>query len=317
MSDEYGALKTWLRRHGCRRFKVVSSKLMTTCPFHEENNPSFGILLDQQGRGWYKCFSAGCENTGWIGKLVTHLEGPYVEPRAFLATICFDSPVADVENADYRSKFVEVEVFNEMILEEYNAYSEYWETRGVNRDTIRKFKLGYSATRHAVAIPVRRIGSRELVGVSFRFADILPDFPSDLITKLANKEIQKYFYLTGTRPAVAIFGQETITDYMKPVYLFEGAIDAMLYHQETGAQVLARWGVMFSDLHREYLRQFFKVIIVADNDANEAGQTSAKATYRQLIQSVSCHCVTVPEPYKDYGEMFVKAGHQDFVAMLV
>lgn len=313
--DEYGALKTWLRRHGSRRFKVVSGKLMCTCPFHEENNPSFGILMDQQGRGWFKCFSAGCEVVGWIGKLVTHLEGPFVDPRTFLQSICFDSPIPDVESSDYRSKFVEVEVFNECILDEYNIYSEYWEHRGINRSTIQKFKLGYSPERHAVVIPVRRIGSRELVGLSFRFADSLPDFPQDLITKLANKELQKYFYLTGTRPAVAIFGQETILDYLKPVYLFEGALDAMLFHQNTGEQALARWGTMFSDLHREFLRQFLKVCIVADNDVHGAGQTNARATYRQLVQSVDCHCVTVPSPYKDYSEMCLAKGPSSLIPL--
>lgn len=70
--NEYRSLQSWLKGHGCRDFFVSGDNLMTNCPFHDDNKPSFGVIVDEYGNGCYNCF--GCDIKGSIADLICKLE---------------------------------------------------------------------------------------------------------------------------------------------------------------------------------------------------------------------------------------------------
>lgn len=295
----YWGLKLWLAKHGCSRFKLVNHSLMCTCPFHEETNPSFGIVADTSGKLVFKCFA--CQVRGSLKHLVNHLEGSWVNPTFFKHEIGQGSPILDLDEfLKDKDKFHNhKENFPEEVLDKFNFLSPYWSKRGIQDSTVKFFKLGWDRSKFSVSIPMREVKSQMLAGVCFRYTDCLPDFPADLLPKIRK---QRFYQLPGSSPNRSFFGQETICNFANPVYLFESALDAANYWQRTAYQSLARWGTnLLTKLQRDYLQQFSEILIVADNDEHGIGQQNAKALQSQLLQIVRCKILTV-QNHKDYTE---------------
>lgn len=301
---EYSGLKLWLKKHGCRRFKTSGDTLMCTCPMpdHDDTNPSFGVTIDRKGHGWFNCFS--CNTKGRIDSLVRILEGHWATVEMFRDILGEGSPIPDIREYERngKNKYEEINVWPEQILQDYNYCHPYWTSRGIQQETIQEFCLGWSPEKFSVTIPMRKLGSEELVGVCFRYVETDPNFPQDLREKLQRRLIQKYYYLPGSQPMISLFGTKTATDRMKPIYLFEGAIDALNFHQRTGNQAVARWGSKLHELQRNFLQRFSEVKIIADNDSKGQGQATARTALIQLIRDVRCSTWIVDSGHKDYTD---------------
>ena len=59
------AVKQLLEEKGCKHIRVNGNQLNCTCPFHDDNKPSFGINLET---GAYQCFA--CDAKGSITDFV-------------------------------------------------------------------------------------------------------------------------------------------------------------------------------------------------------------------------------------------------------
>lgn len=58
-----------LQQKGCNRIKTRDEELTCCCPFHEDENPSFGINLTS---GAYKCFA--CDEKGSIVNFIAKMK---------------------------------------------------------------------------------------------------------------------------------------------------------------------------------------------------------------------------------------------------
>ena len=64
----YEKLKNILEINGIKNYKKIGNWMMTNCLFHEDDNPSFGININDGG---YNCFS--CHESGNFKQLVKEM----------------------------------------------------------------------------------------------------------------------------------------------------------------------------------------------------------------------------------------------------
>jgi DNA primase len=135
--------------------KKRGANLLGLCPFHNEKTPSFTV---SPAKGIYKCF--GCGASGNAVNFVMELEHfSYPEALKYLAKkYNIEVPETEIQDESYKEHQSEKEslfVLNTFaenhFVEQLNQTDEgkniglsYFIERGFTKDTIQKFKLGYS-----------------------------------------------------------------------------------------------------------------------------------------------------------------------------
>lgn len=308
--EPYSGLKSWLRQHGHDKFASSGNNLMICCPFHNERNPSMGIILDQEGNGIYQCW--GCGQKGNIEKLIKHYDGYTQDTLNVKKLMSIGSPISALEYKNRGSNVFKqnFEVYADSIMNQYKYKTSFWKSRGINDESVKKFLLGFDpVTYFAGVTPVRHYENLQILGVNFRIWYEHPDCPIQLKNKIDNKIIKKYIYQKDTKRNLSFGCIETVQgcSSMDTIWLFEGFIDAVNFWQRTGEPTLARWGSDLAFSQVDYLKRFKQVNIVMDNDV--AGEISARKTYLKLIENkVRPKLYKIDLPVKDYSEA-VTLGH--------
>ncbi|MFA4942903.1 MAG: CHC2 zinc finger domain-containing protein, partial [Patescibacteria group bacterium] len=125
--------------------KPAGSNLRAACPFHQEKTPSFMISPEKQI--WH-CF--GCGKGGDIFGFVMEMEG-----LSFSEALRFLAPKAgvvlrqeDSTETSKRSRLLDIleiarDYYHLQLFKNENI-KNYLKTRGLNEETVRDFKIGYS-----------------------------------------------------------------------------------------------------------------------------------------------------------------------------
>ena len=158
---------------------------------------------------------------------------------------------------------------------------EYFKGRGINKDSVIRFKLGYSQTQDMVTIPVHSpdglcLGfvGRSVEGKQFKNSTDLPKSKT-LFNLSRNKRVDK-------------------------VFVVESSFDAIRLEQ-VGAHAVATLGATISKEQRKLLKQYFiQVIALGDND--EAGTNMSNKLLTDLGYD-RCIIAHVPEGKKDVSDM--------------
>lgn len=177
-------------------------------------------------------------------------------------------------------------------LRDSPGYEYLTKVRGLNEETIQKFKLGYDPQKDAVSIPSYKGG--ELINIKYRFLN-----PKDI----------RYIGTAGAEPW--LFHDEGIEIGMEKgaVFIAEGELDAMSLWQMgvknvispgAGANSFGEW--------IEKLDKVKQVWIVYDND--NPGQQAAKEL-AERIGVEKCRNVIYPEGVKDANEFLLKHNTSD------
>jgi DNA primase len=130
--------------------KAGASRFVGLCPFHTERTPSFGVNAAQQ---FFKCF--GCGEGGDVFSFIQKIEGvTFFEALKLLAErngiplpkrAEYTDPETKVRAAVYRMHEIAFEHFSSLLHSSAGAEARaYLETRGVSRDSIDEFGLGYA-----------------------------------------------------------------------------------------------------------------------------------------------------------------------------
>ena len=61
-------VQEWMEEAGADRIRVSGVNLVSTCPFHGDQRPSFAFDFE---RGIYVCYSANCGETGNVYTFLT------------------------------------------------------------------------------------------------------------------------------------------------------------------------------------------------------------------------------------------------------
>ncbi|NTU70077.1 DNA primase [bacterium] len=128
--------------------KKAGRNYKANCPFHKEKTPSFMISPDKQI--WH-CF--GCQKGGDVFRFIMEMEGmDFPEALKFLAKktgvqIQSYSPEAtNKKNALYDINSLAASFYHKVLNEDKDAQiaRDYIKKRGLDKNTVMEFKLGYS-----------------------------------------------------------------------------------------------------------------------------------------------------------------------------
>lgn len=299
---------------GFMYLKKSGKELIGLCPIHGENTPSFTVDPDKQ---MFYCH--GCGEGGDIIKLFQLVEniGSAYEALEQLAEKK-DIPLSGVTDEGYQRR-KEFQRKQQAIIEKANENVkqkeavEYLLGRGINQESVTKFRIGYGEKNHSIIIPL--IDHRGLaVGYCERFIGEPPEgFKSKyrLPAESHNELFKKSEFLFNEHESRKALKKEQY------LLVFEGQFDAISADQIGFPSAVA---YMQSSLAKEQAKRVADLaetntVIVLVPDRNGSGTDSISNNYH-LLKSINPRCVIkfllLPKEYINGKEMdfndFVRRG---------
>ncbi|MBQ8014207.1 MAG: DNA primase [Treponema sp.] len=287
------------------------------CPFHHEKTPSFSVTQD---KNMYYCF--GCHEGGDAIKFVMEMEKiRFPEAVKLLARKCgvevkyANNFLPRPENTD-NSKELYIDLYTRvadmfhygLLRTEAGRFAlEYITKRGISRETIEKFKLGYSpADRQWLKKFLRSKNfSDDFLARSGLFSKKYPDvafFSDRLMFPIFDRRGQvvafggrflrgnpekspKYLnsgdliqYRKGETLYAFNFAKQAIRESKKVIFC-EGYMDCIAYHQCGISYAVAPLGTALTDDQIKIVRGFADTVLLSF-DSDGAGQA---ATQRAIL----------------------------------
>ncbi|MBR2856550.1 MAG: DNA primase [Bacteroidales bacterium] len=275
------------------------------CPFHNEKTPSFSVSAS---KGIYKCFGCGKSGTA-VGFVMEHENMSYTEALKYLAkkyNIEVVEKEETVEEIARRQRSESLYLVSEYAMKFFQdsmqtpegqavAY-QYFKSRGLEDETIRKYGLGWSPTsRRGLSDAARAAGYKEEflieTGLSIRYDDgRLVDrfydrvmFPVHSVsgriiafggrTLRTDKSVAKYvnspeteIYVKSRSLYGIYFAKNDIARQDKCI-LVEGYLDVLSMHQLGIRNVVASSGTSLTVEQIRLIRKFTNnVTIIYDGD---------------------------------------------------
>ncbi len=319
------------------QLKPAGSSFMALCPFHNEKTPSFNVSPSLQ---IYKCF--GCGESGDIFSFVQKIDG--VEFKEALKKLA-DKTGVQLTNFQNNNKEVNKKNIYFDILENTTSYfqinllqnenaKEYLKKRGVNEETVRKFKLGFATDEwHGLLeyLKSRNFSEDKIIEIGLakknEKGNVYDRFRNRIIFPIFNFEgrpiaysgrdlsfkddVAKYL----NSPENPLFNKSSVlygfnfakSEIRKRGYVLvvEGQMDLIMNHQIGFENTVATSGTALTDNHLKKLSNFTTNIIFSF-DADEAGENATfKAIQKALKLNFSVKVINM-EQGKDPADMILK-----------
>lgn len=285
-------VKSVLASIGLRVQSETWNDYLCLCPFHANTStPAFSV---SQQKGSYICFSPECGAKGTLVNLIQKMTGRNEFEALRVISKHRDEQFED-EEFDLFQPEPELKEFDQRVLDQMYAQMcqtpegrEYMHERGFTDDTIEYFRIGYSAKKHMVTVPVHSadgvplgIIGRSVVGKEFHNSYKLPK----------SKTLFNVHRAKRTGPTAIVN---------------EASFSAMAYHQAGFPGGVATCGGNISQDQIRFLDRYFsRIIIATDFDSSD----EHNATKKGLI------CRKCPDPNfclghnpgRDLGYVIAKA----------
>jgi DNA primase len=295
------------------------------CPFHSERAPSFYVFPDRQT--WH-CFGA-CGTGGDIISFVMRKEGlefrPALELLAQRAGVALRAPSAEQEDPHRevlrRANEAAAHFFHHALLNSPEAASalEYLQGRGLDRETITSFQLGYAPDSWDQL-------KRHLSGLSFEEGDLLA---AGLLVEGERGPYDRFrgrlmFPIRSDRGRVAGFGARALDDSVpkylntpqSPIFdkggilyaldragehmrrsgqavIVEGYMDVIAAHQHGLGNVVASMGTAITERQVGLLKRYTRNLALA-LDADQAGSEATLRGVQVAADAADRTAVAVP-----------------------
>ncbi len=322
--------------------------LVGLCPFHNEKTPSFTVYPDT--RSFY-CF--GCGAGGDVISFVRRIDNlDYIEAVKAVAQMAgmpmpedgYDDTLSKKRMRLLAANREAARFFNSCLMEEKNRHAlEYFLSRGLSMNTIRRFGLGYAPNEWRALIEHLRskgFSDEELVLANLaRRSD--KDGRTSYYDNFRNRVM---FPIIDLRGNVIAFGGRVMDD-SKPKYintsdtlvykksngvfalnfaknandnkliLVEGYMDVIALHQAGFTNAIACLGTAFTNEQANLLSRYAEEILICyDND--EAGQKATQKALGVLGKTGVKLRVVKMEGGKDADEIIRKHGKERFDSLL-
>ena len=305
--SEYVALKKRGRNHVAR------------CPFHTEKTPSFNVSEEKQ---IFMCF--GCGLGGDVFRFVMHIEHlSFPEAIRFIAErygialpeIQSSAPSVQTSSTDMLRKAMAetVALYHRLLVDSQDgkAALKYLLDRGVTRETITSFQLGFSpaggdaliqsmknkgfpvqaleecglvkrsddgnrsydAFRERIMFPITDIQGRTVAFGARAMGDRPPKYLNSPETKLYNKS-RNLYGLSFSREAIKAHDQ---------AILVEGYMDFVIPFQSGVQNVVASLGTSLTPQQVELLGRYTRVVVVS-YDPDSAGLAAAQRSLDLFLE---------------------------------
>lgn len=253
------------------------------CPFH--NNTRTPAAEVHKTNGLFYCFA--CQETKELTEVVMQASGRSYFEAARLIDSKSDNKNLTEALEETLSKKVEFEEYDLDMIERLhnNVFKSqkamsYYQNRKITKDSVIKYKLGYSEKQDMVTIPVYS--------------------PENICLGFVGRSVEgKVFKNTpGLPKSKTLFNIQRAKKYDK-VFVVESSFDAIRLEQ-VGVHAVATLGATISKEQRKLLKQYFnQVIVLGDND--EAGKNMSK----KMISYFGTGCIapSLPEGIKDVSDL--------------
>ena len=231
------------------------------CPFHgNTNTPSFSV---SKTTGKYLCFNESCGEFGSLIELVkSQMPGTNDFQAARLIAKAkqenvkpFEERVREAFSQDELPEF-KPETVDRLVnaFWESEKAQEYMHGRGFTDETLKSYKVGYSAKRGVIAVPMYDISGKPIGFIG---------------RKIDTKKFDNSLKLPVRQTLWNI--HRAIRTGADTVIVCEATYDAMLIAQAGYTNVVACLGGNFNENHELQLKKYFnKVIIFTDwDDSNK------------------------------------------------
>jgi len=276
-------IKRVLAGSGLNIEKEAESEYIVFCPFHSNHRTPAGEI--NKFSGLFFCFS--CSKTADLVELIMHCSNrTYFEAVRFIKSKEVETDIV----SDITNKLVDKEEwtpFPNALIDQLNSRAlesgrglDYFNKRNISKESIAKFKLGYSEKQDMVTVPVHN--------------------HEDLCIGFVARSIEgKDFKNTPGLPKSKILFNLNRVKTASRVYVVESSFDVIRLDQ-VGLPAVATLGANVSSKQIDLLHRYFSdIMIIADND--EAGGNMKEKLIERLGSNITV--VNIDKSYKDIGDM--------------
>ena len=314
------------------------------CPFHDEKTPSFSINHERQ---IYKCF--GCGSGGGTINFIMEIERlEFIDAIKLLADkykIELNIDNINNKNKGIRTKLIELhEKTSHLFLENLNTEHgkkvvQHLMDRGLKKETIKNFKLGYSLKKPTAIL--EKIRSMELSANIMRQSGLFIDTEKGYIDRFRGRIMFSIMDISGKVIAFAgrvfesneqakyVNSPET-TIYNKSRILYglhaskeairknnlaiivEGYLDFLQLFQSGIENCVAISGTAFTEQHALQIKRQCNTVILAYDGDNAGKKAAIKAGYILLRAGLSVKIMQIPNGM-DPDDWVKKSGKEPFI----
>ena len=296
------------------------------CPFHGEKTPSFSVNSERQ---IYKCF--GCSVGGGVINFIMEIEGmEFISAVKHLANqYSIEIQIDDVpgQAKNFITQLFDLNettsniFFNNLGTEEGRKVLTHLELRGIKRDIIKKFRLGYSLKKKDALLSTFR--KNGVNGDVMKQSGLFIDTKAGYMDRFNGRIMFSIPNSSGKIAAFAgrVFESDDPAKYIKspetPLYnkskilyglheskhairesksaiVVEGYLDFLQLYQSGIHNIVAVSGTAFTLQHGLQLKRFCNDIYLA-YDGDSAGKSAAiRAGYVLLRSGLSIFIVNMP-----------------------
>lgn len=276
------------------------------CPFHNEKTASFFVSPTRQN---FYCF--GCQTSGDIFTFVEKFEG--LDFRGALELLASKAGIklSKIENKDFekgKSRLFQImekaTIFFEQNLNTNTPAKEYIEKRGINKESIKKWRIGFiedewrklynflegqgfSKQEMISAGLIKKVDGEDKYYDTFRSRVMFPIF--DSVGRVIafsgrllgeNDKAPKYLNSPETelfRKSEVLYGFHIAKNIIRKLdytVIVEGQIDIVLSHQAGVSNTVASSGTSITEEHLKKIQKLSNRIIIA-YDSDNAGEKAA------------------------------------------
>lgn len=323
---------------------------ISVCPFHNDTNPSMQISTDKQ---IYKCFACGAG-----GNVFTFVEE--FEKVSFIEAVKIVADFIGYDLSEYEialpqnnidphvSKLLSLmkdasEFYTYNLLNNENDGIKYFEKRGITKEIINVFKLGYADNDSSkivryltkkgytigeiveAGIGIENSGSfidRFKGRVVFSLTNLKGEIVGFSGRKIDNSDASKYVnsnenvLFNKSSCLYNFFEAKSCILRENKVYVVEGFMDVIALYKAGVKNAIATMGVALSKEHIKALEKVNATMIFSF-DGDNAGQTSMYKTIENL-KGTNLTVVTtgVSDAGKDLDEIFNNTGEKGIRSFL-
>ncbi len=330
--------------------KKRGSNYVGLCPFHKEKTPSFHV---SESKGIYKCF--GCGKSGNVVNFLMDYEKlSYIDALRWLATKyrieIKEIPLTEEEiqrKNERESLLIANKFAHDFFIQQLNHTDEgksvglnYLEQRGIRKDIIQTFGLGYCPSNHTAffdAATKKGFKAEVLQKAGLVNKGNYDNFTSRIVFPIYNlsgnvvgfsgrrisndESIAKYYNTPETelfQKGHLLYGlfqaKRAITENDQ-CYLVEGNLDVLAMHQMNVINTVASLGTSLTLDQIALIKRFTKNVVVL-YDSDKAGINAAMRGIDLLLQEgMNVKIVLLPEKH-DPDSFSKTITQQEFIQYL-
>jgi DNA primase len=300
------------------------------CPFHPDKNPSLNISRE---KGLFHCF--GCGAGGTIYHFVMKIENVNFERAVEIIAnwAKVEIPQFDyVKKNDWIYKFHEeiADYFKENLFKNENLLN-YLKNRGIEKEGIEKFKIGYAPPNIDDFLKEKNIDEKKLkeTGISpYRNFSKRLIFPirsiSGKIVGFSGRALegeepkyinsQEVIFKKGENLYGLYEGKEEILK-TKEVVLVEGYIDVILLHINGIKNVVSSMGTSFTEEQGKILKRFADRLYISFDPDTGGIEGTKRALEISEKYNFEIKIIIIPQNL-DPDEYLLKFGKESFISLM-